>query len=215
MIVTMDADAVRVRTRTSARRNVDDHGVRFHRHRCTVFDGRPTFTYRSPRNDEDRWGTVAHREGQSSIWWYGPRVERGGGSSPPTGLMTGKSENIVRYTAEEVDAMRRRGEGRTDWDMSQEEAMRRRRADPEAPLALRRLEGHDHGRAAGSPRRRNTLRLDRRRAALVSTRRRSSRASAHGASLSSNRPAHDLARVVVATAPHLRVDERLETLSQA
>jgi uncharacterized protein (DUF4415 family) len=30
--------------------------------------------------------------------------------------------------------MRRRGEGRTDWEMSQEEAMRRRRADPEAPL---------------------------------------------------------------------------------
>jgi uncharacterized protein (DUF4415 family) len=48
--------------------------------------------------------------------------------------MTGKSENTVRYTAEEIDAMRRRGEGRTDWDMSQEEAMRRRRADSEAPL---------------------------------------------------------------------------------
>jgi hypothetical protein len=47
--------------------------------------------------------------------------------------MTGTSENIVRYTAEEVEAMRRRGEGRTDWDTSQEEAMRRRRADPEAP----------------------------------------------------------------------------------
>jgi hypothetical protein len=30
--------------------------------------------------------------------------------------------------------MRRRREGRTDWNMSQEEAMRRRRADPEAPL---------------------------------------------------------------------------------
>jgi len=30
--------------------------------------------------------------------------------------------------------MRRRGEGRTDWSMSQEEAMRRRLADPEAPL---------------------------------------------------------------------------------
>ena len=29
--------------------------------------------------------------------------------------------------------MRRRGEGRTDWAMSQAEAMRRRRADPEAP----------------------------------------------------------------------------------
>ena len=48
--------------------------------------------------------------------------------------MTGKSEKIVRYTAAEVDAMRRRGEGRTEWDMSQEEAMRRRRADPGAPL---------------------------------------------------------------------------------
>jgi uncharacterized protein (DUF4415 family) len=48
--------------------------------------------------------------------------------------MTGKSESIVRYTAEEIEAMRRRGEGRTDWTMSQEEAMRRRRADPEAPL---------------------------------------------------------------------------------
>lgn len=29
--------------------------------------------------------------------------------------------------------MRRRGEGRTNWKMSHEEAMRRRRADPEAP----------------------------------------------------------------------------------
>ena len=29
--------------------------------------------------------------------------------------------------------MRRRGEGRTDWGMSQAEALRRRRADPEAP----------------------------------------------------------------------------------
>jgi uncharacterized protein (DUF4415 family) len=48
--------------------------------------------------------------------------------------MTGKSENIVSFTADEVEALRRRGEGRTDWTMSQEEAMRRRRADPEAPL---------------------------------------------------------------------------------
>ena len=29
--------------------------------------------------------------------------------------------------------MRRRGEGQTDWDMSHEEAMRRRHADEEAP----------------------------------------------------------------------------------
>ncbi|MGH6899753.1 MAG: BrnA antitoxin family protein [Geminicoccaceae bacterium] len=47
--------------------------------------------------------------------------------------MTGKSENIVSYTAEEVEAKRRRGEGRTNWAMGQEEAMRRRRADAEAP----------------------------------------------------------------------------------
>jgi uncharacterized protein (DUF4415 family) len=47
--------------------------------------------------------------------------------------MTGKSENIVSYTAEEVEAKRKRGEGRTNWAMSHDEAMRRRRADPEAP----------------------------------------------------------------------------------
>jgi uncharacterized protein (DUF4415 family) len=47
--------------------------------------------------------------------------------------MTGKSGNIVPYTAEQIEAMRRRGEGLTDWDMSQEEAMRRRHADDEAP----------------------------------------------------------------------------------
>ena len=51
--------------------------------------------------------------------------------------MTGKSENTVSYTAEEVEAKRRRGEGRTNWAMSQEEAMRRRRADPEAPRPYR------------------------------------------------------------------------------
>jgi uncharacterized protein (DUF4415 family) len=48
--------------------------------------------------------------------------------------MTGKSENIVSFTADEIEARRKRGEGRTDWTMSQEEAMRRRRADPEAPV---------------------------------------------------------------------------------
>lgn len=47
--------------------------------------------------------------------------------------MTGKSGNIVHYTAEQIEAMRQRGEGQTDWEMSQEEAMRRRHADEEAP----------------------------------------------------------------------------------
>jgi uncharacterized protein (DUF4415 family) len=48
--------------------------------------------------------------------------------------MTGKSENVVSYTAEEVEAKRRRGKGRTNWAMSRQEAMRRRRRDPDAPL---------------------------------------------------------------------------------
>lgn len=47
--------------------------------------------------------------------------------------MTGKSGNIVSYTAEELAAKRAAGESRTDRGMSDEEALRRRRADPEAP----------------------------------------------------------------------------------
>ena len=47
--------------------------------------------------------------------------------------MTGKSENTASYSAEQLEAMRERGEGKTDWNMSHEEAMRRRHADPEAP----------------------------------------------------------------------------------
>ena len=47
--------------------------------------------------------------------------------------MTGKSEPIVHYTAEQLQAKRQRGEGQTDWQMSQDEAMQRRHADPEAP----------------------------------------------------------------------------------
>jgi uncharacterized protein len=39
------------------RRNLRDHGVDFI-DMAQIFDGRPTFTYHSPRNDEDRWGTV-------------------------------------------------------------------------------------------------------------------------------------------------------------
>lgn len=47
--------------------------------------------------------------------------------------MTGKSERTVHYTAEQLKAKRQRGEGQTDWHMSQDEAMQRRHADPEAP----------------------------------------------------------------------------------
>lgn len=55
--------------------------------------------------------------------------------------MTGKSERTVSYTAEEVDELRRQGRDRTDWAMSHEEAMRRRRADPEAPTPYEGWEG--------------------------------------------------------------------------
>lgn len=57
----------------------------------------------------------------------------GRGSSPRIEPMTGKSGNTVHYTAEQIEAMRQQGEGQTDWEMSQEEAMRRRHADEEAP----------------------------------------------------------------------------------
>jgi uncharacterized DUF497 family protein len=45
------------------RRNVSHHEVDFI-DMVQVFDGRPTFTYRSPRNDEDRWGHRRDRRGQ-------------------------------------------------------------------------------------------------------------------------------------------------------
>ena len=47
--------------------------------------------------------------------------------------MTGKSERTVHYTAEQLKEKRRRGKSKTDWHMSQDEAMQRRHADPEAP----------------------------------------------------------------------------------
>jgi uncharacterized protein (DUF4415 family) len=74
--------------------------------------------------------------------------------------MTGKSENIVSYTAEEVEAMRRRGEGRTNWAMSHEEAMRRRRADPGAPQPYPGWE-ETVGVEPPQPKEQVTLRLDR------------------------------------------------------
>ena len=47
--------------------------------------------------------------------------------------MTGKSENTVSFTADELAAKREAGEDQTDHSMSHDEAMRRRAADPEAP----------------------------------------------------------------------------------
>jgi uncharacterized protein len=41
-----------------------------------VFDGRPTFTYSSPRKDEDRWGTVAMVNDRFYLVVWTPRGER-------------------------------------------------------------------------------------------------------------------------------------------
>lgn len=73
--------------------------------------------------------------------------------------MTGKSENIVSYTAEELAAKRKAGQDRTDHAMSQEEAMRRRAADPEAPQLH---EGWEDTITVGlpEPKKQMTLRLD-------------------------------------------------------
>jgi uncharacterized protein len=42
-------------------RNIRDHQVDFV-DAAQLFDGRPTFTYHSPRNNEDRWGTVGEMD---------------------------------------------------------------------------------------------------------------------------------------------------------
>jgi uncharacterized DUF497 family protein len=56
-------------------RNVSDHGVDFI-DMTQIFDGRPTFTYRSPRNDEDRWVTVAMVKDRFYLVVWTPRGER-------------------------------------------------------------------------------------------------------------------------------------------
>lgn len=73
--------------------------------------------------------------------------------------MTGKSANIVSYTAEEIAAKRAAGESRTDHAMTHEEAMRRRAADPNAPQSY---EGWQETITVGipEPKKQLTLRLD-------------------------------------------------------
>jgi len=57
-------------------RNIRDHGVDFI-DAAQMFDGRPVFTYHSPRDDEDRWGTVGLMGDRFYlvVWtWRGERV---------------------------------------------------------------------------------------------------------------------------------------------
>ena len=78
---------------------------------------------------------------------------------PLWATMTGKSENIVSYTAEELVKKRAADEGRTDHAMSDEEVRRRRAADREAPQPY---PGWEDTITVGlpGPKKQMTLRLD-------------------------------------------------------
>lgn len=57
-------------------RTIRDHGVDFI-DAVQMFDGRPVFTYHSPRDGEDRWGTVGLMADRFYlvVWtWRGERV---------------------------------------------------------------------------------------------------------------------------------------------
>ncbi|MEI2770326.1 MAG: BrnA antitoxin family protein [Candidatus Competibacter sp.] len=74
--------------------------------------------------------------------------------------MTGKSGNTGSYSAEQLEAMRERGEDKTDLGMSHAEAMRRRHADADAPKPYA---GWENTITVGlpEPKEQITLRLDR------------------------------------------------------
>ncbi len=57
------------------RTNIHDHGVDFV-DVAQIFDGRPVFTYYSPRNDEDRWATVGMIDDQFYLVVWTPRNRR-------------------------------------------------------------------------------------------------------------------------------------------
>ncbi len=57
-------------------RNIRQHGVDFVG-AMAIFDGRPVFTYHTPRDGEDRWGTVGIIDDRFHlvVWtWRGERM---------------------------------------------------------------------------------------------------------------------------------------------
>lgn len=57
-------------------RTIEVHGVDFI-DMAAIFDGRPVFTYHTPRDGEDRWGTVGRFDERFYlvVWtWRGKRV---------------------------------------------------------------------------------------------------------------------------------------------
>jgi uncharacterized protein (DUF4415 family)/uncharacterized DUF497 family protein len=93
--------------------NIAKHGIDFIDVQL-VFDGCPVRTISSQRDQESRFATTSELEGVfvTVIWTIRESklaLFRQGE------LVMKRSGNIVSYTAEELEEMRRRGESRTDW----------------------------------------------------------------------------------------------------
>src|SRR5262245_39319742 len=92
------------------RTNLRDHKVDFV-DAAQLFDGRPTFTYHSPAMMKTAGRLSARWRTANSIWWSGRNGMGGCGLLPRIALMTGKSERTMHYTAAQLKAKRRRGQG--------------------------------------------------------------------------------------------------------
>jgi uncharacterized protein (DUF4415 family) len=79
-----------------------------------LFDGRALYTVASPRVAEERWLTVGELNGRfiAVIWTRRNQTIRIITMREPAMM---KRNDTVRFSAEQLEGMRRRGESRTDW----------------------------------------------------------------------------------------------------
>jgi uncharacterized protein (DUF4415 family) len=98
-----------------------------------VFDGRPVTTAPSRHNNEERFVSTAEINGRLTVVWTCWARINGLFRSEEQAMA--KKERIVRYSAEELAAMRRRGKTRSDWmraaAMTDEEIERDIASDPD------------------------------------------------------------------------------------
>jgi uncharacterized DUF497 family protein len=97
------------------------------------FDGRPLFTYPSPRGNEARFVSegVFDNGMLALVWLERDAVRR------LISLKCAKKENIVSFTFEELEAKWAAGESRTDWarvDAMTQEEVERLADEEEGPL---------------------------------------------------------------------------------
>jgi uncharacterized protein (DUF4415 family) len=101
-----------------------------------LFDGRPVYSYPSPRLGQERSSLSAYGPANSSPS-YGPNARRPFGSSHSGGREMRKNENISRFSADKIRRKVARGESKTDWKrvkaMSQKDVERLADRD-EGPL---------------------------------------------------------------------------------